>query len=115
MIRDVKKELDAVFEFCDPDGSQRVSRAFIEALISSAVEKMKLPLNGPSSEVHVTGHRVIIPEIPCDHSVERATITLRQIGWVDQKGVVYSISKLPPSSEFRGGSLTPLYINPGCD
>jgi hypothetical protein len=37
--------------------------------------------------------------------------TLRRIGWLDQKGRVWL--KVPPSSEFDGGSLAPLLIDPG--
>lgn len=36
---------------------------------------------------------------------------LRRIGWVDQKGRVYTMC--PPQAGFDGGSLTPLLIDPG--
>lgn len=36
---------------------------------------------------------------------------LRRIGWVDQRGRVYTAC--PPSETFNGGSLTPLLIDPG--
>jgi hypothetical protein len=49
----------------------------------------------------------------CEHDVPRATVQLRRIGWIDQKGRVYK--EVPPTAEFDGGSLTPLLINPGCD
>lgn len=35
--------------------------------------------------------------------------TLRRIGWIDQKGRVWT--DIPPSSMFDGGSLTPLLID----
>ena len=35
--------------------------------------------------------------------------TLRRIGWIDQKGRVWT--KIPPISDFDGGSLTPLLID----
>lgn len=35
--------------------------------------------------------------------------TLRRIGWIDQKGRVWT--KIPPSADFDGGSLTPLLID----
>jgi hypothetical protein len=36
---------------------------------------------------------------------------LRRIGWLDQKGRVYTA--MPPQAGFDGGSLTPLLIDPG--
>lgn len=35
--------------------------------------------------------------------------TLRRVGWLDQKGRVWT--KIPPSADFDGGSLTPLLID----
>lgn len=52
-------------------------------------------------------------DLHCEHDVEMATVTLRRIGWVDQKGRVY-VSP-PPQADFDGGSLTALLINPGCE
>jgi hypothetical protein len=64
-----------------------------------------------------TGHAVQMPlsrDWYCDdHGVLQATIKLRLIGWLDQKGRVYT--KTPPQDGFDGGSLTPLLVNPGCD
>jgi hypothetical protein len=50
----------------------------------------------------------------CDaHDFIQATIRLRRIGWLDQKGRVWT--EIPPQDGFDGGSLTPLLVNPGCD
>jgi hypothetical protein len=38
----------------------------------------------------------------------RASVLMRRVGWLDQKGRVWL--KTPPSREFDGGSLTPLLI-----
>lgn len=39
--------------------------------------------------------------------------SLRRIGWLDQKGRVYAPGYgMPKMSEFDGGSLTPLLIDP---
>ena len=35
-------------------------------------------------------------------------LRVRRVGWLDQKGRVWT--EIPPSSEFDGGSLTPLLI-----
>jgi hypothetical protein len=35
--------------------------------------------------------------------------TLRRVGWLDQTGKVWT--KVPPSDQFHGGSLTPLLID----
>ena len=35
-----------------------------------------------------TGHMAHIQPRPCDHDVERATIHMRCVGWLDQKGRV---------------------------
>jgi hypothetical protein len=40
----------------------------------------------------------------CEHFA-----TLRRVGWLDQKGRVWT--KIPPSTQFDGGSLTPLLID----
>lgn len=48
-----------------------------------------------------------------DHQVPQREITLRRIGWIDQKGRVYK--EMPPMEDFDGGSLDALLINPGCD
>jgi hypothetical protein len=40
---------------------------------------------------------------------EVALATLRRVGWLDQKGRVWL--KVPPGSQFDGGSLTPLLID----
>jgi hypothetical protein len=61
----------------------------------------------------VTGHTVRTPVRQCPHDVELAVIKLRRIGWLDQKGRVWTIQ--PDTHEFDGGSLTPLLISPGCD
>lgn len=67
-------------------------------------------------DVVVMGHEPKDLRVPqCDHPVNRVAVTVRQIGWIDQKGVVYPINEVPEVNEFRGGSLTPLLINPGCD
>jgi hypothetical protein len=47
------------------------------------------------------------------HGFIQATIRLRRIGWLDQKGRVWT--EIPPQDGFDGGSLTPLLVNPGCD
>jgi hypothetical protein len=44
-----------------------------------------------------------------DASRTRHTATLRRIGWLDQKGRVWT--EVPASDEFDGGSLTPLLID----
>lgn len=50
----------------------------------------------------------------CDsHGTFQWTITLRRIGWIDQKGRIWK--EAPHPDGFDGGSLTPLLINPGCD
>ena len=36
--------------------------------------------------------------------------TLRRVGWLDQKGRVWT--DIPPAAGFGGGSLTPLLIDP---
>ena len=72
-------------------------------------------LNGTTCEVPVSGHRERVPVRECKHQVEHATIGLRQIGWIDQKGVVYPLENMPSGKDFHGGSFTPLLINPGCD
>lgn len=61
---------------------------------------------------YTTGHALPTADCP-DHRVPQATLALRRIGWVDQKGRVYQA--IPPQAGFDGGSLTPLLINPGCD
>lgn len=48
-----------------------------------------------------------------DHQTGMREITLRRIGWIDQKGRIWKEAPSPES--FDGGSLTPLLINPGCD
>lgn len=48
-----------------------------------------------------------------DHEVGMRQISLRKIGWLDQKGRVWK--EAPFTVGFDGGSLTPLLINPGCD
>lgn len=61
-----------------------------------------------------TGHITKRQPRECpDHEVLQATIGLRRIGWIDQKGRVYK--ETPSQAGFDGGSLTPLLINPGCD
>ena len=51
----------------------------------------------------------------CDHEVPRAQITLRRIGWLDQKGFVWASAKDWQEAGGPNGSITPLLINPGCD
>jgi hypothetical protein len=48
-----------------------------------------------------------------DHEVPVREVTLRRIGWIDQKGRVYK--EMPSMKDFDGGSLDALLINPGCD
>jgi hypothetical protein len=61
-----------------------------------------------------TAHTVVNANSFCpEHDVPQCTIRLRRIGWVDQKGRVYT--EIPPQEGFDGGSLDPLLINPGCD
>jgi len=38
--------------------------------------------------------------------------SLRRIGWLDQRGRVYTGADMVKFSEFDGGSLTPLLIDP---
>ena len=49
----------------------------------------------------------------CDHDVPVAAIRMRLVGWLDQKGRVWTAC--PPGAGFDGGSLTPLLIQVGCD
>lgn len=44
-----------------------------------------------------------------DEPVRRDTATLRRVGWLDQKGRVWT--RTPSSLTFDGGSLTPLLID----
>ena len=60
-----------------------------------------------------TAHAVLWYSRCSEHDVDESTITLRRIGWLDQKGRVYT--ETPPQDGFDGGSLTPLLINPGCE
>jgi len=60
-----------------------------------------------------TGHAIATPVRQCLHDAELAVIKLRRVGWLDQKGRVWTV--VPAIHEFDGGSLTPLLINPGCD
>lgn len=48
-----------------------------------------------------------------DHEAFECTITLRRIGWIDQRGRIWR--EAPHPDGFDGGGLTPLLINPGCD
>jgi len=61
----------------------------------------------------VAGHVGPHPARPCDHDVPRASVMVRRIGWLDQKGRVWT--QTPPSASFDGGSLTPLLIAVQCD
>lgn len=54
--------------------------------------------------VRIDGRTVNYPD-------SRASIRLRQVGWLDQAGRVWL--DLPPQAEFDGGSLTPLLIPAG--
>jgi hypothetical protein len=61
----------------------------------------------------VIGHTWRTPIRKCDHEdAELATLKLRRVGWLDQKGRVWVVQ--PTTREFDGGSLTPLLIDPGC-
>lgn len=44
-----------------------------------------------------------------DASITHHTATLRRIGWIDQKGRVWT--EVPSSASFDGGSLTPLLVD----
>ncbi|HEY2638926.1 MAG TPA: hypothetical protein VGI66_03455 [Streptosporangiaceae bacterium] len=48
-------------------------------------------------------------EMAWQASITHHTATLRRIGWLDQKGRVWT--ELPASPDFDGGSLTPLLID----
>jgi len=48
-----------------------------------------------------------------DHDKPVRAVMLRRVGWLDQKGRVWT--ETPATDDFDGGSLTPLLINPGCD
>lgn len=64
----------------------------------------------------VTGHKSKRTPAPtCDHEVPNATIKLRRIGFIDQRGCVWVSSKDWQDAGGPNGSITPLYINPGCD
>lgn len=45
------------------------------------------------------------------HGIRVPAATLRRVGWLDQKGRVWT--SIPSTIEFDGGSLTPLLIDPG--
>lgn len=45
-----------------------------------------------------------------DSPVRDDVATLRRVGWLDQKGRVWTA--IPPAADFDGGSLTPLLIDP---
>jgi hypothetical protein len=49
--------------------------------------------------------------VPHRSGADLPVARLRRIGWVDQKGRVYT--SVPPQAGFDGGSLTPLLIDPG--
>ena len=61
----------------------------------------------------VTGHVGPREPRPCDHDVLRASVMMRRVGWLDQKGRVWT--EIPPSASFDGGSLDPLLIAVPCD
>jgi hypothetical protein len=42
--------------------------------------------------------------------IMKASIRVRQVGWLDQKGRVWIIGAISFGTEFDGGSLTPLLI-----
>lgn len=50
--------------------------------------------------------KVVVDRADEEH---RYFATLRRVGWLDQKGRVWT--KIPPSAGFDGGSLTPLLID----
>ena len=50
---------------------------------------------------------------PCDHKAARVTVKMRRVGWLDQRGRVWT--SIPPSASFDGGSLDPLLIAVPCD
>jgi hypothetical protein len=52
--------------------------------------------------------KVVVDSADEEHG-QRYFATLRRVGWLDQKGRVWT--KLPPSDQFDGGSLTPLLID----
>ena len=44
-----------------------------------------------------------------DHQHQRHCASLRRVGWLDQKGRVWT--EVPSTSSFDGGSLTPLLVD----
>jgi hypothetical protein len=62
-----------------------------------------------------TAHEVATPKICPHHGELISTIKLRRIGWIDQRGNVWTDEKAWRKAGGPNGSLTPLLINPGCD
>lgn len=77
------------------------------------VEKMRdtgLRLSDHCEDWRVTADRIGMSPGYGDESLDLLPFaTLRRIGWIDQKGRVYS--EIPPQAGFDGGSLTPLLID----
>lgn len=63
-------------------------------------------------EWEAAGHAGAPPR-PCDHEVARVTVRMRRVGWLDQRGRVWT--SIPPAAGFDGGSLDPLLIAVPCD
>jgi hypothetical protein len=74
-----------------------------------------LRVNKTIYDALVSGHASEQQTVSCDHGVPRATIQLRCIGYIDQQGNVWTSSRAWMSAGGPHGSVTPLYINPGCD
>jgi hypothetical protein len=60
------------------------------------------------------GH-VVTPALRCDHNVPNASIMLRRIGWLDQRGMVWLSDREWMAAGSPNGSITPLLISAGCD
>jgi hypothetical protein len=65
----------------------------------------------PGAQTDMKAHEGESWKVVVDGAEEenRYFATLRRVGWLDQKGRVWT--KIPPSADFDGGSLTPLLID----
>lgn len=76
---------------------------------------------GETTTGHPTGMRLylgddgwevkadMLPELAGEPPMRSDTATLRRVGWLDQKGRVWT--RTPAAADFDGGSLTPLLID----
>lgn len=78
-----------------------------------------LRINQNTHDVNITAHGDKATHFAVgwcsDHEVPKYTVTLRQIGWIDQAGNVYVTEKEWRDAGGPNGSITPLLVNPGCD